>query len=78
MYARPRIRMTCLFTFSLPLLFFACVCACVSLNISVDEVESELKPVLRKAAKDNTVITMTMNSGMADLILNFVCSAKKV
>jgi hypothetical protein len=36
-----------------------------------------LKPILAKAAKDNVIMTMTMNSGMTDLILNFVCSAKK-
>jgi hypothetical protein len=48
-----------------------CIC-------SVDEVETELKPMLHKAAgATNTVITMTMNAGMADLLLNFVCSAKQ-
>ena len=39
---------------------------------SVDEVERQLKPVLAKAAKDNVVMTMTMNAGMTDMILNFV------
>ena len=43
----------------------------------MDEVEKELKPVLHKAARDNIVITMTMNAGMTDLLLNFICSAKK-
>lgn len=65
-------------TFSVFLDSFGLLLTCVLPSPSVDEVENELKPVLRKAAKDNTVITMTMNSGMADLILNFVCSAKKV
>jgi len=47
---------------------------------SVDDVESKLRPILAKAAKargDNTVMTMTMNAGMTDLVLNFVCSAKR-
>jgi len=45
---------------------------------SFDEVEKELEPILRKAAtKDKVVMTMTMNAGMTDLILNFACSAKR-
>ena len=57
------------------------LCTCLhfpSLMCSVDEVEKELKPVLQKAARDNIVITMTMNAGMTDLLLNFICSAKKL
>ena len=43
----------------------------------MDSVEAELKPILAKAAKNNVVMTMTMNAGMTDMILNFVCSARR-
>mmetsp|Transcript_49346 Transcript_49346/g.111989 ORF Transcript_49346/g.111989 Transcript_49346/m.111989 type:complete len:246 (-) Transcript_49346:953-1690(-) len=44
---------------------------------SAVEVEEQLKPVLKKAAKSNVVMAMTMNAGMTDLVLNFVCSARR-
>jgi hypothetical protein len=44
---------------------------------SIDDVEKQLKPILTKAARNNVVTTMTMNAGMTDMILNFVCSARR-
>lgn len=42
---------------------------------SLDSVLNELKPILEKIAKDNTVIVSVVNFGQAELLLNFVCSA---
>ena len=42
---------------------------------AADEVERALEPILRRAAggdKSNTVVVMTMNAGMTDMIMNFV------
>lgn len=45
---------------------------------SVDEVEAELAPILASVATTTmTVVTMTMNAGMSDLVLNFACSARR-
>lgn len=45
---------------------------------SVDEVLKELDAVLKPIAdKDNTVIVMVCNFGQSELLMNFVCSAKK-
>jgi hypothetical protein len=45
---------------------------------SVDDVLKELDAVLRKIADDNhTVIVMVCNFGQSELLMNFVCSAKK-
>jgi hypothetical protein len=44
---------------------------------SVDEIISELKPILSKIAIHNTVIVMVCNFGQSELLINFVCSAKR-
>jgi hypothetical protein len=43
---------------------------------SVDDVLAELKPILTKIAKRNTVIVMVVNFGQSELLINFVCAAK--
>jgi hypothetical protein len=41
-----------------------------------DDVVKELKPILQKVAKDNTIIVLTCNKGQSELLMNFVCNAK--
>jgi hypothetical protein len=41
-----------------------------------DAVVKELKPILEKVAKDNTIIVLTCNKGQSELLMNFVCNAK--
>jgi hypothetical protein len=43
---------------------------------SIDAVLAELKPILEGIAVKNTVIVMVCNFGQAELLMNFVCSAK--
>jgi hypothetical protein len=43
---------------------------------TVDDVLSELKPILQKIAKRNTVIVMVCNFGQSELLMNFVCAAR--
>lgn len=43
---------------------------------NVDDVLSELKPLLAKIAKQNTVIVMVVNFGQSELLINFVCAAR--
>lgn len=43
---------------------------------SADVVMAELKPILQKIARNNTVIVMVANFGQSELLMNFVCAAK--
>jgi len=44
---------------------------------NVDTVLDDLRPILDKVAKDNSVVIMTCNMGQAALLMNFACSAKR-
>lgn len=41
---------------------------------SLDDVLAELKPIVDKVKKDNTVIVMVCNHGQSELLVNFACS----
>ena len=43
---------------------------------NIDDLESRLKEILKRIARDNTVIVMVCNNGVLDLMMNFVCSAR--
>ena len=43
----------------------------------VDNVLEDLRPILDKVARDNSVVIMTCNMGQAALLMNFACSAKR-
>jgi hypothetical protein len=43
---------------------------------SINDVLDDLEPILDKIAVENTVIVMVCNFGQAELLMNFVCSAK--
>jgi hypothetical protein len=43
---------------------------------SINNVLEDLKPIVEKIAVKNTVIVMVCNFGQAELLMNFVCSAK--
>jgi hypothetical protein len=43
---------------------------------SIDDVMADLKPIVEKIAVKNTIIVMVCNFGQAELLMNFVCSAK--
>ena len=42
---------------------------------SIDRVLKELNPIIAKVAINNTIVVMAANSGQADLMINFACSA---
>jgi hypothetical protein len=44
---------------------------------TVDVVSAELKPILSKIAIKNTVIVMVCNFGLSELLVNFVCAARR-
>ena len=44
---------------------------------NVDSVLEDLRPILDKVARDNSVVIMTCNMGQAALLMNFACSAKR-
>ena len=44
---------------------------------TVDEVLAELKPILARLARQNTVIVMVCNYGQSELLMNFVCAARR-
>lgn len=44
---------------------------------TVDDVLGELKPILQRIARKNTVIVMVCNYGQSELLMNFVCAAKR-
>jgi hypothetical protein len=44
---------------------------------TVDDVLAELKPILQRIARRNTVIVMVCNYGQSELLMNFVCAAKR-
>jgi len=43
---------------------------------TLKDLEQDLKPILKRIAKKNTVIVMVCNKGQSDLLMNFVCSSK--
>jgi len=43
---------------------------------NVDDVLADLDPILKRIARSNTVIVMTVNFGQSELLTNFVCAAK--
>ena len=43
---------------------------------SLTKIRIELDAILKKIAKSNCVVVMTVNRGQSDLLMNFVCSAK--
>jgi len=47
------------------------------LQNNVDNVLEDLRPILDKVARDNSVVIMTCNMGQAALLMNFACSAKR-
>lgn len=44
---------------------------------NVDSVLEDLKPILKKVARDNAVIILTCNKGQSALLMNFACSARR-
>ena len=44
---------------------------------NVDNVLIDMRPILDKVARDNSVVIMTCNMGQAALLMNFACSAKR-
>jgi hypothetical protein len=44
---------------------------------TVDEVLAELRPILERIARQNTVIVMVCNYGQSELLMNFVCAAQR-
>jgi hypothetical protein len=43
---------------------------------TLETVLVELKPIVEKVAKQNTVIVMVCNHGQSELLMNYVCSAR--
>jgi len=43
---------------------------------NIDQVATELRPILERINRDNAVIIMTLNSGIVSFLINFVCSAR--
>ncbi len=44
---------------------------------NVDKVLEELTPILKKVARNNAVVVMTVNMGQSSLLMNFACSARR-
>lgn len=44
---------------------------------NVDSVMDDLRPILTKVARDNTVVVLTCNMGQSSLLVNFACSARR-
>ena len=44
---------------------------------NVDQVLADLKPILKKIARNNAVVVMTVNMGQSSLLMNFACSARR-
>jgi membrane-anchored protein YejM (alkaline phosphatase superfamily) len=42
---------------------------------SLNKVLAELKPIVKRIARDNTVIVMVCNHGQSELLMNFACSS---
>jgi hypothetical protein len=42
----------------------------------LDDTLEELRPIVERVAKNNTVIVMTVNHGQVELLMNFVCSSQ--
>merc|ERR1712157_210120 len=43
---------------------------------SLDRLLAELKPLVSKIARDNTVVILVCNLGQSSLLMNFVCGAR--
>lgn len=43
---------------------------------NLDAVTAELEPLVKKIAKNNSIIVLTCNFGQSELLINFVCSAR--
>ena len=43
---------------------------------SMDELKKNLKPMLEKIARDNSIVVAVCNLGQASLLMNFVCNAR--
>ncbi|KAL7554504.1 hypothetical protein ACHAWF_017961 [Thalassiosira exigua] len=44
---------------------------------NVDSVLADLTPILKKVARNNTVVVLTCNKGQSALLMNFACSARR-
>jgi len=44
---------------------------------NVDSVLEDLKPILEKVARNNSVVVLTCNQGQSALLMNFACSARR-
>ena len=42
-----------------------------------DSVLDDLRPILKRVARDNTVVVLTCNHGQSSLLINFVCSSRR-
>ena len=42
-----------------------------------DEIITKLKPIAAKISKNNTIVVMTCNMGQSEILMNFVCNAKR-
>ena len=44
---------------------------------NVDSILDDLRPILKKVARNNAVVIMTCNHGQSALLMNFACSAQR-
>ena len=44
---------------------------------NVDTIMEELDPLLKRIARNNAVVVLTCNMGQSELLINFVCSARR-
>lgn len=44
---------------------------------NVDSVLDDLKPILKKVARNNAIVVLTCNMGQSALLMNFACSARR-